>query len=40
VNSDDDARLFQAKLAGSYDWLAKPQYLKKMAKRWLSAEPH
>jgi peptidoglycan/xylan/chitin deacetylase (PgdA/CDA1 family) len=37
VNSDDDARLFQAKLAGSYDWLAKPQYLKKVAKRWLSA---
>lgn len=40
VNSDDDARLFQAKLAGSYDWLAKPQYLKKVAKRWFSAGPH
>lgn len=35
VNSDDDSRLFQAKLAGSYDWLAKPQYLLKMAKKWV-----
>jgi peptidoglycan/xylan/chitin deacetylase (PgdA/CDA1 family) len=34
VNSDDDPQLFLAKLAGSYDWLAKPQYLVKMAKRW------
>ena len=36
VNSDDDPRLFEAKLAGSYDWLAKPQYLVKMAKSWMS----
>lgn len=36
VNSDDDSQLFLAKLAGSYDWLAKPQYLVKMAKRWVS----
>jgi peptidoglycan/xylan/chitin deacetylase (PgdA/CDA1 family) len=35
INSDDDSRLFQAKLAGSYDWLAKPQYLLKMAKSWM-----
>jgi len=34
VNSDDDSQLFRAKLAGSYDWLAKPQYLVKMAKGW------
>jgi len=37
VNSDDDPRLFMAKLAGSYDWLAKPQYLVKMAKKWVNA---
>jgi peptidoglycan/xylan/chitin deacetylase (PgdA/CDA1 family) len=36
VNSDDDPQLFLAKLAGSYDWLAKPQYLVKMAKKWAS----
>jgi peptidoglycan/xylan/chitin deacetylase (PgdA/CDA1 family) len=40
VNSDDDSRLFQAKLAGSYDWLAKPQYLVKMAKKWAHAGAH
>jgi peptidoglycan/xylan/chitin deacetylase (PgdA/CDA1 family) len=40
VNSDDDARLFRAKLAGSYDWLAKPQYLMKMAKQWVNAGGH
>jgi peptidoglycan/xylan/chitin deacetylase (PgdA/CDA1 family) len=40
VNSDDDARLFLAKLAGSYDWLAKPQYLVKMAKKWVNAGSH
>jgi peptidoglycan/xylan/chitin deacetylase (PgdA/CDA1 family) len=34
VNSDDDTRLFRAKLAGSYDWLATPQYLLKMTKAW------
>jgi peptidoglycan/xylan/chitin deacetylase (PgdA/CDA1 family) len=32
VNSDDDAQLFRAKLAGSYDWISKPQYLIKLAK--------
>ena len=37
VNSDDDPKLFLAKLAGSYDWLGKPQYLVKMAKKWVSA---
>lgn len=40
VNSDDDPQLFLAKLAGSYDWLAKPQYLVKMAKKWVSAGSH
>jgi len=40
VNSDDDSQLFLAKLAGSYDWLAKPQYLVKMAKKWVSAASH
>ncbi len=34
VNSCDDAELFRAKLDGSYDWLAKPQYLVKKAKSW------
>jgi peptidoglycan/xylan/chitin deacetylase (PgdA/CDA1 family) len=34
INSCDDASLFQAKLEGSYDWLAKPQYLVKKAKSW------
>jgi peptidoglycan/xylan/chitin deacetylase (PgdA/CDA1 family) len=37
VNSDDDSRLFRAKLAGSYDWLAKPQYLVKKVKKWVGA---
>jgi peptidoglycan/xylan/chitin deacetylase (PgdA/CDA1 family) len=37
VNSDDDPQLFLAKLAGSYDWLGKPQYLVKMAKKWVGA---
>jgi len=32
VNSSDDARLFEAKLAGAYDWIATPQRLVKMAK--------
>jgi Polysaccharide deacetylase len=40
VNSDDDPQLFLAKLAGSYDWLAKPQYLVKMAKKWSSTAAH
>jgi len=39
VNSDDDQQLFLAKLAGSYDWLAKPQYLVKMAKKWAGTAP-
>ena len=39
VNSADDDALFQAKLNGGYDWLAKPQYLLKMAKRWPPAKP-
>ena len=34
INSCDDRSLFAAKLAGSYDWIAKPQYLVKMAKQW------
>ena len=33
VNSCDDGQLFAAKLSGAYDWLAKPQYLMKMAKK-------
>ena len=40
VNSDDDPQLFLAKLAGSYDWLGKPQYLVKMAKEWVNAGCH
>jgi peptidoglycan/xylan/chitin deacetylase (PgdA/CDA1 family) len=40
VNSEDDPRLFHAKLAGSYDWMSKPQYIVKMAKRWAQAESH
>ncbi len=32
VNSSDDARLFQAKLVGAYDWIATPQRLVKRAK--------
>lgn len=39
VNSDDDTRLFAAKLAGSYDWIAKPQYFLKKVKRWMSSSP-
>jgi peptidoglycan/xylan/chitin deacetylase (PgdA/CDA1 family) len=31
VNTCDDSRLFRAKLAGAYDWIAKPQYLAKFA---------
>ena len=40
INSSDDSRLFQAKLAGSYDWLARPQYLAKLAKRWVGSGRH
>lgn len=32
VNSFDDRALFQAKLAGAYDWISKSQYVVKMAK--------
>jgi peptidoglycan/xylan/chitin deacetylase (PgdA/CDA1 family) len=32
VNSCDDLALFQAKLAGSYDWVAKPQLFAKLTK--------
>lgn len=32
VNSWDDARLFKAKLEGSYDWLYWPQYISKQLK--------
>jgi peptidoglycan/xylan/chitin deacetylase (PgdA/CDA1 family) len=32
VNSCDDTELFQAKLAGAYDWISKLQHLVKMAK--------
>ena len=32
VNSSDDARLFEAKLVGAYDWIATPQRLVKIAK--------
>jgi peptidoglycan/xylan/chitin deacetylase (PgdA/CDA1 family) len=35
VNGRDDARLFTAKLAGAYDWFARPQSLLKRAKRIL-----
>jgi peptidoglycan/xylan/chitin deacetylase (PgdA/CDA1 family) len=33
VNSEDDDKLFQAKLAGGYDWLALPQTVIKKIKR-------
>ncbi len=32
VNSCDDAALFNAKLAGAYDWISKSQYVAKMAR--------
>ena len=32
VNSSDDDALFRAKLAGAYDWIAKPQHFVKMTK--------
>jgi peptidoglycan/xylan/chitin deacetylase (PgdA/CDA1 family) len=35
MNSCDDLPLLAAKLAGAYDWLAKPQYLAKWAKTHL-----
>lgn len=33
VNSQDDTRLFHAKLEGAYDWIGLPQYLVKAAKQ-------
>ncbi len=33
INSCDDRELFAAKLAGAYDWLARPQYLLKRLKK-------
>ena len=33
INSDDDVQLFQAKVEGSYDWLALPQGMLKQIKR-------
>ena len=38
VNSGNDDRLFQAKLAGDYDWLALPQAMKKKIK-WRISGP-
>jgi peptidoglycan/xylan/chitin deacetylase (PgdA/CDA1 family) len=35
VNSCDDGALFQAKLAGAYDWIAKFQYASKMTRACL-----
>jgi peptidoglycan/xylan/chitin deacetylase (PgdA/CDA1 family) len=35
VNSCDDGALFQAKLAGAYDWIGKFQYASKMTKACL-----
>jgi peptidoglycan/xylan/chitin deacetylase (PgdA/CDA1 family) len=35
INSCDDQRLFQAKLAGAYDWVGTPQRWFKMVKDWL-----
>jgi peptidoglycan/xylan/chitin deacetylase (PgdA/CDA1 family) len=44
VNSCDDQALLQAKLAGSYDWIAKPQYLAKLGKTlargWFAGAKH
>jgi len=37
INSCDDTALFRAKLAGAYDWLHLPQYLRKLGKRLLAA---
>lgn len=40
VNSCDDNRLFAAKLAGAYDWIAHPQYLAKLGKKWAHSLRH
>jgi len=39
VNSADDARFLSAKLEGAYDWLARPQALKKNVRHWLGRSP-
>jgi peptidoglycan/xylan/chitin deacetylase (PgdA/CDA1 family) len=36
MNACDDTALFEAKLAGAYDWVCRSQYLVKMAKTRLS----
>lgn len=38
VNSWDDPTFFQSKLEGDYDWLRRPQYLRKFVKRRLREE--
>jgi len=40
VNSEDDPRLFQAKLDGGYDWLALPQSFSKSVRRCFSSDRH
>ena len=35
ANSADDRALFEAKLAGAYDWMALPQAFSKRLSRWL-----
>jgi peptidoglycan/xylan/chitin deacetylase (PgdA/CDA1 family) len=35
INSSDDELLFEAKLTGAYDWVARPQCWVKRAKGWL-----
>jgi peptidoglycan/xylan/chitin deacetylase (PgdA/CDA1 family) len=37
VNGCDDTALFEAKMAGAYDWLAHPQALAKRARGWFGA---
>jgi peptidoglycan/xylan/chitin deacetylase (PgdA/CDA1 family) len=36
INSCDDDSLYEAKLNGGYDWVAKSQYLVKLGKQWLN----
>jgi peptidoglycan/xylan/chitin deacetylase (PgdA/CDA1 family) len=38
VNSWDDPTFFQSKLEGDYDWLRRPQYLKKYIKKRMKTE--
>lgn len=35
ANSEDDRRLFMAKLSGAYDWLATPQFVMRRIRSWL-----